>query len=149
MDCKLVHKNLIGYVEQTLPEVLSAEVQGHIGSCATCQKLYENVAVTYNVFDKLPQPEVNPFIYTRIEQRLKNKLYPEVRPVLIRSLKPAVTMVLIFAGITLGIFIGSSLAVTPSAPVSPDRTEVLNAYASEYYLTSTNDESTNILFNNE
>ena len=151
MDCKLVYNNLIGFVEDTLPAALSVEMRKHIASCELCQKLVENVAATYTVYDNVPSPEVNPFIYTRIEQKLKNKFQTQIinKPVFIWKLQPIAATILIFIGIGLGIFIGKNLSNTTAAIVTQDKNEVLNTYASEYYITGISADNIEVLLNNE
>ena len=151
MNCKYVNKNLIGYIEQAIPIKLQEEIKEHLNECHACRKLLEEVRATYTVFDKRPVPEVNPFFYSKLEQKLKNKEKREAAffPEIIWKLRPVAASVLIFIGISMGVFIGNSLYGSGIALKKPDRAEILNAYASEYYLTDTGDDTMNTLISNQ
>jgi len=151
MDCKLVHINLIGFIEQSLPDELFAEVNKHIGECAHCQALFQNVNSTYNSYEKILKPTVNPFIYTRIEQRLHTKRHPEIVPqsMMFRRVQSIAATVLILVGVSLGVFLGKNLSGSSFTLSSSEKTERLNAYAAEYNLTSVSEENYDVLLNNE
>jgi predicted anti-sigma-YlaC factor YlaD len=151
MDCKLIQNNLIGYVEQTLPIEVSANIKDHLGSCASCLRLYENVYSTYTSYSHIAKPAVNPFIYSRIEQKLHRKYQPEVAitPIWFRKVQPVAATVLLFIGVSFGIYLGKNLSKTALSVSKTERSEVLNAYASEYYITSTTDENLEVLLNTE
>jgi len=151
MNCNLVQKNIIGYIDQSIPGVLSADIEKHIGSCQSCALLYKNILTTYNSYGNLPEKEVTPFFYTRLEQKLKAKISPEIAPVpkLSWRLQPVISGVLIVCGIGLGIFLGKNLTVKTIAQNKANRTELINTYASEFYLTGTGEESLNAFLTNE
>lgn len=151
MNCNQVQKNIIGYIDHSIPEVLSADIEKHIGSCQSCAMLYKNISDTYNSYGKVSEIEVNPFFYTRMEQKLKNRMSPEtvVEPKLSLRLQPVISGVLIVCGISLGIFLGKNLSVKTIAQNKVNRTELVNTYASEFYLTGTSEESLNTFFTNE
>jgi hypothetical protein len=150
MKCKYIYKNLIGYIEQTIPANLHEEIDNHINSCRSCEELYNNVFATYHIADVNIVPEVNPFFYTRLEQKLKTKVDREITfvPKLILKLQPIAITILIVVGISTGILIGKNISVS-TLNVNPDRSEILEAYASDYYLINTGEESMDALINNE
>jgi len=151
MNCDQINKNLIGYIEQAIPVDLQKKISAHLQECKTCRALYENVVATYTVYDKIPVTEVNPFFYTRLEQKLKAKHLTNETfvPKMIWKLQPIAASFLIVVGIGLGIMIGKSISGSSISLTSPNRSEILEAYASDYYLTSSGDESLNVLMNNE
>ncbi len=148
---KQVHKNLIGYIEQTLPMPLSTDLHKHIDGCTDCKALYENILATYTVFNQLPKPKINPFFYTRLEQKIKSKKPSEIllMPLFLRKGQLVAATILIAIGISFGILIGKNLATYHLAKTSIDRNAILEAYASEYYLTGTGDDIVDAFVNNE
>lgn len=151
MQCKQLNKNIIGYIEKTIPVNLQSEMEKHFNECLPCKKLYDNVFSTYTVYDAQPKAEVNPFFYTRLVERLETQEQSAIKPVpkLIWKLQPIAAGILIIVGISMGILIGNSLSGSSITLTSPNRTEILEAYATDYYLTDTNDNSVNALINNE
>jgi predicted anti-sigma-YlaC factor YlaD len=148
MKCRQVHKNIIDLIEHTLPESVSDEMFRHIKSCLDCGELYDNVSATYTVINSVPKPEINPFFFTRLQQRLESGKQKEahIGMVLIKRLQPIAIIILLFIGISSGIFIGKNLV---SYKNNSDQKAVLDAYASEYYLNKTGEEALNTLLTNE
>jgi hypothetical protein len=151
MNCDQINKNLLGYIEQSIPTELMEEIGLHVQGCSKCSELLENVAATYTVFDKQLEIQVNPFFYTRLEQKLKNKSLPvqSLLPKVTWKLQPVAASFLVLIGISVGILIGKSASGSDFSLKSPDRSEVLNEYASEYNLISNAEENVSVLMNNE
>jgi Predicted integral membrane protein len=151
MNCNKAKQNLIGYLEQTIPIDLQDAMSAHFSECPACRKLYKDVAATYNVLVNEPVPEVNPFFYTRLEQKLRTKYQPQQRvtPRIIWKLQPIAATLLIIIGVGIGIVIGSSISGSGVSLSKPNRSEVLKTYATDYNLTYTGEESISVLANNE
>jgi hypothetical protein len=151
MNCNDVNKNLIGYIERTIPSALLEEMDDHFKGCLKCRHCFENVKATYTAFDHMPLPQIDRFFITRIEQKLKEMTWHEVSmiPEMIWKLKPFAATVLIVIGISIGIIIGKSLSGSENALNNTNRAELLEAYASDYYLTGTGDEGIKDLITNE
>ena len=151
MNCYQINKNFIGYIEQTIPTELQEQIGVHLNGCHNCSELYKNIVATYTIYEKLPLPEVNPYFYTRLEQKLKSKhqLNQKFVPQIIWKLQPVAATILVFIGIGSGILIGTSISGSEITFKKPNRSEVLEVYASDYNLVSTGDESLAILMNNE
>jgi predicted anti-sigma-YlaC factor YlaD len=146
MKCKQLHNNLIGLIEQTLPEALSTEMLNHIDSCKACKTCYDNVKATYHVFDR-SVPEINPYFYTKLMNRIESKAKIEAPSIsFARRLQPVAIILLLAIGTGLGVLIGKNLA---NYKTDSDRKTMLDTYASEYYLNDTNEESLNVLLTNE
>jgi hypothetical protein len=148
MKCKQVHKNFIGYIENTLPGALSTALHDHLDNCPECKKVYDHILATYTVFNKLPNPEINPFFYTKVEQRLKSKVQQglTLSTLITKKLQPVIASVIIIVGICLGIIVGKGLA---NSRFTNKDSAILEAYASEYYLSGTNDDSVDAFIDNE
>lgn len=151
MNCDHVKQNFIGYIEQSIPIDLHEEMNAHFSECPVCRELYQNVAATYTAFDKVTVPELSPYFYTRLEQKLAAKYQPRQKftPHLMWKLQPIAATLLIILGIGLGILIGQSISGSGITISSPNRSEVLNAYATDYNLTYTGEENMAELMNNE
>jgi hypothetical protein len=151
MKCKQVHKNFIGYIENTLSGALSAALHNHIETCPACKEKYENLLYTYTIFDKQSSPEITPFFYTRVEQRLKSRMYPTVPlySLFFKRLQPVLAAVIIVLGISLGILVGKNLANSQFAKKDSASSNILEAYASEYYLNGTGGDIVDYLNSND
>ena len=123
-----------------------------MSDCVICKNLYDDLFATYTVYDKkINTVELNPFFFSKLEQRLQNKAHKKVTtdPKLILKLQPIAASVLVLVGISMGVLIGNSLSGSGLSLSSPDRTEIIEAYATDYYFNDANDETVNTLINNE
>lgn len=152
MNCKEINKNLIGFIENTIPAHVKTEMEKHFSECESCKMLYNNIFATYTIFDGQPQTEVNPYFYARLEQKIKLKEQIKIESStnkLIWKLQPIAASFLIVISVCAGILIGNSFSGTNLVNKNPNRTELLEAYANDYYLTDTNDDNITALINNE
>jgi hypothetical protein len=83
MNCKKVQTKLLEYLNNELPDKINQLLENHIKSCPDCQKELEGLKKTMNLFDQLPQVELEPeqqdkFLY---EVRQKIRQQTQVRPV--------------------------------------------------------------------
>ncbi|HEY4787082.1 MAG TPA: hypothetical protein VIH57_13585 [Bacteroidales bacterium] len=151
MNCKYINRNLIGYIERSIPIELQEDIDKHLSECLSCKSLFEEVRKTYLVFDERTIPEVNPFFYSKLEHKLRTKGQKEVQLVteLVWKLRSVAATALIFVGVSMGVIIGKSLYGSGAALSNPNRAEILQEYASEYYLTDSGEETMNALISNE
>lgn len=148
MNCKLLQKNLIGYIEGTISPTLRHLMDDHAKNCHSCSKLIHQVKATYKLIDEISVPEPDPLFYTRLEQRLKTKLKPQARSVsLFEKLKPLAASLLLIIGIGIGFAIGKNLQNV--SLTSSEREEILKEYASDYYLSGANEENVYTYLANE
>ncbi len=149
MNCNQINKNIIGYAEQSIPIYLQEQMTSHLQECQKCRILFEEVKATYSVYDKTIVPEINPFFYTKLQQKLQSGYQTETKMIkLAWKLHPMAASVLIVIGIGMGIMLGNSISGSGITIIKPNRSEVLEAYASDYFV-STSDESLAVLMNNE
>ncbi len=107
MKCKAIHKKMIFFLENDLPEKEMEEIRLHLAGCKECAAFAEYMKKTLNVIDQERKPDVNPFFYTRVKARLENQAVKEtVTPLWARILQPAVFTLLLLFGIYAGIKIG-------------------------------------------
>jgi len=107
MKCKAIHKKLIFFLENDLPENEMEDIRLHLAECQECAAFAEYMRKTLNVVDQERGPDVNPFFYTRVKARLENEAVKDaVVPLWARILQPAVFTLLLLAGVYAGIKIG-------------------------------------------
>jgi predicted anti-sigma-YlaC factor YlaD len=71
MNCKLVEKKLIFYIDNELNVNESLLVKAHLDACAECKSAYDHLleCVGLIAVDKLTA--TNPFFYTRLKERME------------------------------------------------------------------------------
>jgi predicted anti-sigma-YlaC factor YlaD len=112
MKCKTLHKKLIFFLENDLPEREAEEIKEHLNECPECRAFAEYMQQTLSVLQKEKSPEVNPFFYTRLKARMESReSLPKLNvqeKVWIKILQPAFFTLLLLAGIYTGIKIGGA-----------------------------------------
>ena len=112
MKCKAVSKEkMILYYNNELSHIQSEKVKMHMENCEECLHLYSNLELTYNLTNEKEFVEPNPFLYTRINQRLVDIKYNENQTIL-QALYPKLLQTVLFSfvviiGLLGGIMLGS------------------------------------------
>jgi predicted anti-sigma-YlaC factor YlaD len=110
MNCKIIHKNLIFYLDGELSPEETKKTEEHLKECQSCYAFTEEMKKTLGIIQAEKITEVNPFIYTRIKTRLENQgttvTKAARKPVYQRILQPVVIAAGLFVGIYTGIEIG-------------------------------------------
>ena len=136
MNCKTFKQNIIFYLENSLPDEKFAEFQRHLSQCNSCQKIYHEVRQTFDVFEHEKKMEINPFFYTRLQQKLDNRKTQRENPIFLpiyqKIFQPVFISILIVFGIYIGINFGESLNNFASS--KNDRIQNLQIYAQELSL---------------
>jgi anti-sigma factor RsiW len=137
-------------MEGSLSDQKTREVQEHLESCEACSVLLNNVEKTYEAFDNLSVPGINPYLSTKIEARLKkNHLQIEVARLPFRRVFPKVAAgAIIVIGIVLGIFVGGQMKYLHTANKDGGLNEVVEMYTDVYSATDAN-QNTDAIFTNE
>ncbi len=108
MKCQQIQNRLLFFIEGSLSEKETADVSSHIQSCSECKSIYIELKATLGVIETEKKPEVNPFLFTRIQQQIENKQSIEKRKVNIaRILQPFVIAVFLLFGILAGFLMGT------------------------------------------
>lgn len=151
MKCDQINNHFIEYMEQSIPVDLQEQIASHLQECHACRILYENVKATYFIYDKSVVPEVNPFFCTVLEQKLESRYSSNAKVVikLAWKLHPVAATILVIIGICMGILLGNGISGSGISVIKPNRSELLEAYASDYNLIPTNDENVAALLTNE
>ena len=111
MKCKTLHKKLIFFLENDLPEEEEELIKNHLDECADCRAFAEYMKQMLNVMQKEKSPGVNPFFYTQLKAKMeREESVPEQfvpGKVWKRVLQPAFFSLLLITGIYAGIKIGA------------------------------------------
>lgn len=142
MNCKTIHKNLIFFIEKKLPSEIEQQINLHLQQCNVCSSLYKEILATINSIDSEKKIETNPFFYTRLMQKIENiKSKKEriiLKPAFIRIFQPTLYSVIVFLGISLGIWLGYNINNESGKNLPGSQASELQAYANEYYLNDFN-----------
>ena len=106
MQCKTIHKKLIFFLEDELPEKEMNAIKVHLDGCVDCKAFASELQKTLAIIEDEKQFEVNPFFYTRVKAKLKNResvQQPFWQPILVKVLQPAFFTILLIIGIYSGI----------------------------------------------
>ncbi|MCK5823549.1 MAG: zf-HC2 domain-containing protein [Bacteroidales bacterium] len=109
MKCKKVNKNLIFYIDGDLSLKQNKEIEEHLSHCKKCSMLYNEIKLSLSVIENEKGIETNPYLYTRIKQRLEDINERSTNPVFAIQQKKLFQPVLVSFLIALGIFIGVSI----------------------------------------
>ncbi|MHC1708592.1 MAG: anti-sigma factor [Bacteroidales bacterium] len=104
MNCTQVKNNLWFYAEKSLSQEKMKEVEEHLGICSSCALLAVEFVKTDDLLQRSKRVSANPYLYTRILQRLENETTPKRQfsiPLLIRNL--SFVAVAVLTGVLLGI----------------------------------------------
>lgn len=148
--CSIIQNNFIELLEGTLAPEKKDAAEKHLASCASCYQLFHEICSTYSSLDSNESVDPGMFFYTRVDQKLKNKIIDSYgSPLRSRVVQLMALCFIGAAGIFAGIHIGRSISeVSISIPVI-NNNDVLGSYANEYYLNGSGEESIENLLNNE
>jgi predicted anti-sigma-YlaC factor YlaD len=77
MDCSFIRSNLFAYQEKLLPEKEKKEFEDHLHACGECTRIVSDFHSVTSVIDEKKSEEPNPFIRTRILQRIETQMERE------------------------------------------------------------------------
>ena len=112
MKCREVRKRLTDYASVDLKPTTYTVVRKHLELCAECSALLEELNSTMELIDKRKRLEPNPFLYTRIKEKLSDSGKDEVRlrvPVYKRILQPIMLSLIMAGALFTGIKIGNTM----------------------------------------
>jgi hypothetical protein len=104
MKCKQASQLIWPYVERSLPDSLRQGVEEHIESCQECSRLMQVLMSTEEILAEQRKVTANPFLATRILEKLGKKPVPHYSftyPQLLRNI--ALISLAVVAGVLLGI----------------------------------------------
>lgn len=126
MNCKTVSEKLISYSNGELSSSENDILKTHLENCGSCYHLYTEIETTLNLIEKRKTLEPNPFLYTRIKQRLDAIESGTDRPVFIpvyrKVLQPVLLSFLLASGVFFGIKLGNICALNHQEKYSKSQT---------------------------
>ena len=112
MKCKQIHKNLIFYIDGDLTSKKNKKIEEHLSVCENCSRLYQEMKSSLSVIENKKSIEINPYLYTRIKQRLDDINKNSTKSIFATQQKRLLQPALITFIIALGVFIGVSIGNT-------------------------------------
>ncbi len=112
MNCKVLHKKLIFFLEKELRENEMEQISAHISECGSCALFLEEMRKTLRVIDEEKMPESNPFLYSRVKVKLEGYGEASPAPGWLTQLKPALQPIAFTILLVLGIYSGFKIGYT-------------------------------------
>jgi anti-sigma factor RsiW len=130
MNCKTCMNHLSAYLDGELTDAIQRSVAGHLDGCADCRVEHAQLKSTWDLLEALPEPEVRPYTFTRLKARMEQPVANRPFPWLERVLLPALTTMMLLAGVALGSRAAQSAVVSEMTSIeidAPDYLETLSA----------------------
>jgi hypothetical protein len=104
-ECSFIRNNLFAYQEKQLPERKYKEFEDHLHACKECTRIVSDFQSVTSFIDEKKSKEINPFIRTRILQRIESQMeraraIPE--PFFQRILRPISVPFLLLIAVIIG-----------------------------------------------
>jgi anti-sigma factor RsiW len=109
MNCQLCQKFSDAYYKGNLPDDTKTQVEDHLATCNECAESYKILALADRVINEEKELLSNPFLITRIMERIENIETPLIKtiPVYKRIIRPVIITASLAAAIFMGIMIGN------------------------------------------
>jgi predicted anti-sigma-YlaC factor YlaD len=107
MDCSTVQHNLFAYLEDNLPCDIKREIEAHLSDCESCKQIFTGFRSIEAIMAKTRTVDPDPFVTTRIIQRIENELTGRWKK---RAfiLRPILVMLTVAGAIVIGYTVGKS-----------------------------------------
>lgn len=150
MNCKQARNHFLFCMDGSLHEAESAALQEHLAGCKACTLLFANIKETYNAFDNATVPEINPYIVSKIEAKLRTpSIEIDVARLPFKKVFPKVAAsAVLIIGIALGVFVGEKMQYLHTSSNDSNLNEVVKTYT-DVYKASYTSPSTDALLANE
>ncbi len=79
MNCKKIQTKLLVYLNNELPDKINQLFENHIKTCPDCQKELEMLKKTMNLFDQLPQVELEPEQQEKFLFEVRQKIRQQIK----------------------------------------------------------------------
>ena len=119
-DCSFVRVNLFSYQEKRLSGIALSEFEDHIHSCRECSGILAGFQSVISHIDNKISVEPNPFIQTRIIQRLESMQQAEKEKsitFLLRVLRPVSVSIILIIAVLVGFSVVKRKEVTFSGSI--------------------------------
>lgn len=106
MDCKDIQHYVAAFAEGELSPEIRAAMTEHMSGCESCSRLAEGYLAIESIIASEKAKEPNPFLATRILQKLENNNDQKSQPGIL-VLRRAVISLVLLAALVIGFFIGN------------------------------------------
>ena len=109
MDCSYIRSTLFSYQEKQLSDKECKEFEDHLHTCEECSRIVSEFQSVTSLIDKKKSIETNPFIRTRILQRIESQMSEsgkEANLFIQRILRPISLSFVLLIAIVIGFSIG-------------------------------------------
>lgn len=146
MKCDVIHAKLALFSAGVLERAESEAVREHLRNCKNCSDALLELDTTVKLMDKRKRLEPNPFLYTRIKEKLAAREGRESQsgsyPVYKKVLQQVFYSLLLVGGVLSGIKLGSAFEERQA-----DTTHA--AKTTEYYFNDLQQENLEVVLLNE
>jgi hypothetical protein len=148
MNCKQTQHQFLFFIEGSLSIQKTQEIHDHLQKCEACSLLFNSIKDTYNAFDNMPLPDMNPYLAYKIESHLtKHSIHLNIAHLPFSRILPKIAAsVIIIIGLVLGIFVGGQMKYLHAANQESNLNKAVEMYTGVYNSTGENSEA---LFSNE
>jgi len=77
LKCNDFKRNISLFIDGYLKEDLKKEFEEHISSCKECSEFLKDILKISEEVKKIEIPEPSPFIFERVKNRLKERVFPK------------------------------------------------------------------------
>ncbi len=140
MDCTFIKNNLFALTEKQLPATELALAKEHIAGCAACSVYVTSFSSIMEVIEKDRKTEPNPFLATRIFQKMESQGAVANHNIFLRIprvLQPAIAVALILLAVLTGFFAGKQGKQLSQVPAYEKN---LNEMKAQMFISELNDE---------
>ncbi len=105
MECSFIHANLFNYQDRLLPDREYKAFEEHLLTCRECATLVSEFASVEAIMEEKKSQEPNPFVATRILQRMETELERDpvkAKPLFQRVLQPVSFSLLLIVAVFIG-----------------------------------------------
>ena len=106
MKCRNIEKKLSLYINNELPNSDNILIESHLQKCSSCSKLYKNLNETLALLKPTEDIEEHPFYYTRLKQRMENKIDSKASILETILRKKSMQAILYLGSIIIAVFLG-------------------------------------------
>jgi len=107
MNCKIIEKKLLFYVEGNLPENEKNSISKHLENCNSCAKKLAFIKENFILIDIEKKEKINPFIATKIQSKIAQRKL-KTKTTFTKILQPVMIAVLLVIAVWFGNFISNS-----------------------------------------
>lgn len=109
MNCQDCQQKMLSYIDGLLNAEAAKVFETHLSKCVDCRAIFADLQLTYQIIDQEKQQEMNPFLVTRIEQRIARETGRKIIPVRQFAFRAVAAGILLTIAITTGIFLGQKV----------------------------------------